>query len=262
MFSLGFSFQIKKYYHISKMGNNFHSTTPFPKISPFPKPSNEGMERHLRTPIWRKIKYSLILLSKNKTNRTMASYRRFYRSFHLLSPLVFTDTAFEISLFQAPERQYSSFKKIQFSKIFQELALHPQTPQLNYSLAALFRLRPLRFPKNSELFFKFLFRTLPIIKREYWWIWQCNRRNYSYFLITSIQFFTKESQAYLTSKTVALAPPILLFLDFNFSNLGPKFFLLVDHLVHFSLCFALHINERHYILHFWVKNWRYSYTNW
>ena len=35
----------------------------------------------------------MIILSKNKKkNRIIASYRRYYRSFHLLSPLVFTFT--------------------------------------------------------------------------------------------------------------------------------------------------------------------------
>ena len=63
--------------------------------------------------------------------------RSLNRSLHLLSPLVFTVTAFEISLFQGPERQYQSSEKVQVSKIFQALAPHPQNPQLNDSLASL-----------------------------------------------------------------------------------------------------------------------------
>ena len=103
-----------------------------------------------------RIKYNLILLSKNKDNRTIASYRRYYClyslncSLRLLSPLVFTVAAFEISLFQGPEKQYQRFEKVQVSKIFQGLALHPQNPQLNDSL--LVSLRSLRSTKNSELF--------------------------------------------------------------------------------------------------------------
>ena len=151
LFSLVFNFQMRKYY-ISKIANNFHPTTPSRKVSHFPKPHSEGMQHYLRFPIWLQIKYNLILLSKTKTNRTIASYRRYYRSFYLLPPLVFTVTALETSLFKAPERQYSSFKKIQVGKNFHKLALHPQTPQLNYSLASLVHFRSLRFMKNSELF--------------------------------------------------------------------------------------------------------------
>ena len=149
------------------MRNNFHPTTPSPNISSFPKTSTDGMERHLRPPIWLQIKYNLILLSKNTTNRTIASYRKFYCSFHLLSPLVFTVTALEISPFQAPERQYSSFKKIQVSKIFQELALHPQThtTKLLTCFACMFKVTSLH--EKHRTVFKFLFRTLPIIKRGY-----------------------------------------------------------------------------------------------
>ena len=70
-------------------------------------------------------------------NRTFASYRRYYcsrslnRSLQLLSLLVFTVTTFEIGLFQAPERQYTSFEAAQVRKIFEGLALHPKIPHLN-----------------------------------------------------------------------------------------------------------------------------------
>ena len=77
-------------------------------------------------------------------NSTIASYRRcnclcrLNRSLRLPSPLVFTVTAFEISLFQALERQYQRFQKVQVSKIFQGLAVQPQTPELNDCLASIF----------------------------------------------------------------------------------------------------------------------------
>ena len=85
-------------YYVSEIGNNFHPTP-----SPLPPQKNkqalpkipgedmsEEMQRHQT--IWRQIKYNIILLSKNKTNRIIASYRRYYCSFHLLLPLVFTVT--------------------------------------------------------------------------------------------------------------------------------------------------------------------------
>ena len=61
--------------------------------------------------------------------------------------------------------------------------------------------------------------------------------------LSLFQLFTKKSEAYLKCKTVTLAPPTLLFLDFHFSNLRSSFFLLVGQQVHFSLCFPLDINE-------------------
>ena len=57
--------------------------------------------------------------------------RSLNRSLHLLSPLVFTVTAFEISLFHRPAKQYQSFEKVQVSKVFQGLVSHPQISQLN-----------------------------------------------------------------------------------------------------------------------------------
>ena len=57
-------------------------------------------------------------------NRKIGSYGRYYclcsldSSLYLLLPLVFTATVLEISLFQAPKRQYSSFEKVQVSKNF------------------------------------------------------------------------------------------------------------------------------------------------
>ena len=61
----------------------------------------------------------LFFYQQIKTNRTIASYRRYHclcdlnRSLRLPSPLVFTVTAFEISLFQGPESQYQSFENVQ-----------------------------------------------------------------------------------------------------------------------------------------------------
>ena len=57
------------------------------------------------------------------------------------------------------------------------------------------------------------------------------------------QFFSKDSEAYLTSKTVNLTPSILLILNFQFSSLSPKFFLLTGQLIPFFLCFVLHVDE-------------------
>ena len=74
---------------------------------------------------------------KIKTNTTIASYTRFCCmcslscSLHLLSPLVFTATTFEISFFKAPEKQYPRFEKV--------------------------RVRSSRSTKNSKPFLKFLF---------------------------------------------------------------------------------------------------------
>ena len=97
-------------------------------------------------------RYSVIgfFYQEIKANRTIASYRKYYclcsldRSLRVLPPLVFTVTAFEISLFQGPESQYQSFEKAQVSIIFQGLTRHPQKPQLNDSLALLVRIRSLR----------------------------------------------------------------------------------------------------------------------
>ena len=120
--------------YISEMRDNF---------------STEGMQRHQRPPTWHQIKYNLILLSKIKTNRIIASYRRYYRSFHLLLPLVLTVTTLKISRFQAPETHDPSLGRF---KIFQELVLRLQNPQLNDLLASLVRLRSIRFSKNNEPF--------------------------------------------------------------------------------------------------------------
>ena len=64
------------------------------------------------------------------TNRNIASYSGYYclcslnRSLRLLSPLGFTVTAFEISLFQVPEKQYQSFDKVTVN-CFQILISNP-----------------------------------------------------------------------------------------------------------------------------------------
>ena len=73
-------------------------------------------------------------------------------SLRLLSPLVFTAAAFGISLFQRPERQYQSFKKVQVSKFLKGLGSHPQNPQLDDSFVSLVRLSLLRSSKNNEPF--------------------------------------------------------------------------------------------------------------
>ena len=84
-------------------------------------------------------------------NRKIGSYGRYYclcsldSSLYLLLPLVFTATVLEISLFQAPKRQYSSFEKVQVSKKFSGVGstnLRPLT-KLNDSLGSLVRLRSL-----------------------------------------------------------------------------------------------------------------------
>ena len=93
------------------------------------------------------IKNNLILLSKNKTSRIIASYRRYHRSFHLLSPLVFTVTDLSRT-----RKAISKLEKMQVSNILQQLALHPQTPQLNDSFALPVYLRSFRFTKNSQPF--------------------------------------------------------------------------------------------------------------
>ena len=120
--------------YISEMGNNF---------------STEGIQRHQRPPTWHQIKYDLILLSNIKTNKTIPSYRRYYHSLHLLSPLVLTVTILEISRFQAPEKHHAYLRRF---RIFQGLVLHLWNPQLNDSLTSFVRLRSLRFSKNSEPF--------------------------------------------------------------------------------------------------------------
>ena len=91
-----------------------------------------------------------------KTNRTIASYRRYYclsslnRNLRLLSSLVFTFTTFEVGLFQGPERQCQSFEKVQVRKIFQGLTPHPQNLQLNVA----------SLHEEQRAVFKSLFRTL------------------------------------------------------------------------------------------------------
>ena len=52
--------------------------------------------------------------------------------YSLLYSLVFTITAFKISLLQVPGRQYPNVEKVQVCKIIQ--GLHPQSTQLNDSL--------------------------------------------------------------------------------------------------------------------------------
>ena len=113
------------------------------------------MQHHQRLPIWVLIKHNLILLSTNKDEQNdrvlqkiLIAYLASIVACVLLSLLVLTVTAFEIGLFQGPERQYESLEKVQVSKIFWGLTPHPQNPQLNDSLASLVRFQPL-----SSLYF-------------------------------------------------------------------------------------------------------------
>ena len=141
----------------SEMGNNFHPATP--------KTPPTSQNPPLRA-------CSATRDSSSEFRLTIASYRRYCclcslnRSLRLLSPLVFIVTAFGISLFQGPERQYQSLEKVPVSKIFQGMAPHPQNSKLNDSLAWLVRLRPLRSTKNSEPFSNSYFAPCNIIINE------------------------------------------------------------------------------------------------
>ena len=68
----------------------------------------------------------------------------------LLTPLFFTIATFEINLFQAPERQYSSVDKVQVCKIFQWL-FSPDSPtewltRFGHSVKVVSRKTVIRFP--------------------------------------------------------------------------------------------------------------------
>ena len=104
----------------------------------------------------------MILLSTNKHIKTIITIAliediNLNYSLRLLSLLVSTVKAFEISLFQGPERQYQRFEKVQVSKIIQRLDPNLQNPQLNLSFVSLVPLRSLRSSKNSEPFSNFYF---------------------------------------------------------------------------------------------------------
>lgn len=125
-----------------------------------PKTPTAGMQCHQRHPPPSDFRQNIIRFFYRQitSKRAITSYRRYYclfsfnRSLRLLSPLVFPVIAFKISLSQGSKRQYQSFKKIQVSKTFEELAPQSQNRQLNDSLALLVCLRWLRFVKNSERF--------------------------------------------------------------------------------------------------------------
>ena len=118
---------------------------------PLPQKSIPSKNNVTRDSLWIQIKHNLILLSKKKMNRKIGSYGRYYclrsldSSLYLLLPLVFTATVLEISLFQASERQYSSFEKVQVSKKFSGVGSTNLRPpiKLNDSLGSLVRLRSL-----------------------------------------------------------------------------------------------------------------------
>ena len=103
------------------MGNNFHPNifpTSIPPTLPPKKKHIESMQCHQT--ISHQIKYNLTLLSllsKNKTNRTIVSFRRYCRSFHFLSPLGFPVTALEISLFQVSEKNIQSVRRFKLEKL-------------------------------------------------------------------------------------------------------------------------------------------------
>ena len=133
--------------NISQLGNGEKFSSHYPQNNSFHKPPLQAWSVTMDPPS--EFRYSVIgfFYQEIKANRTIASYRKYYclcsldRSLRVLPPLVFTVTAFEISLFQGPERQYQSFEKAQVSIIFQGLTCHPQKPQLNDSLASLVRIR-------------------------------------------------------------------------------------------------------------------------
>ena len=117
------------------MGNDFHPTTTLPPILSNPSKKKKKSDS-FQIPLVRacsatrqsdvrqnQIKYNLILLSKNKTSKIIASYRRYHRSFHLLSPLVFTVTDLSRT-----RKAISKLEKMQVSKMLQQLALHPRLP--------------------------------------------------------------------------------------------------------------------------------------
>ena len=91
----------------------------------------------------------------------------------------------------------------------------------------------------------FIFTVTAIDGREgkwiFWWLNSFTRQ--TILLAFEPKLIAHKSETYLKIKKVTLALAILLFLGFPFSNLRAKFFVLVRQLVHFSLCFALHIND-------------------
>ena len=139
-----------------------------PKQPSFPKPLTAGMNRHQRPPSEFTQNIIWFFYRQIKTNRKIACYRyycwcKLNRSLRLLSLLVFTVTAFEISLFQGPERQYERSEKVQVTKITQGLDSNTQNPQLNDSFVSLALLRSLHSTKNSEPFSKSYFAPWVII---------------------------------------------------------------------------------------------------
>ena len=119
-------------------------------------------------------------------NRTIASYRRYYSLYSLtgslcfLSPLVFTGTAYEISLFQVLERQYQRFWKVQVRKIFQGLDPNPHNFRLNDSLVSLVRLRSLPSTKSSEPFSSSYFASCYNLKVEFYVYNTFNSKNLNF----------------------------------------------------------------------------------
>ena len=146
------------------------------------------------------------------------------RKLHLLSPLVLTVTTLEISRFQAPERHHPNLRRF---KIFQKLVLRLQNIQLNDSLAKRLRLTSRLTSLETANHFQILILRSANSRKG---VLNLTMQSQKLLIVPgnrngealSTHFFTKKSQPYLKSKAVTLAPPVLLFLDFLFSNL--KFF--------------------------------------
>ena len=82
-------------------------------------------------------------------NRTIASHRRYCcfcslnLSLRLLSPLVFTVTALEISLFKHQNNSIKAFRKFKLAKFSRGWLFRPPPPQLNNPLARSFKVTSL-----------------------------------------------------------------------------------------------------------------------
>ena len=173
-------------------------------------------------------------------NRDLQKILSYCRYFHLLSPLVFTVTSLEISLFQAAERQYPSFEKIQVSKMFQELAVHHQTSQLNDSLASPVCFKVTSPHEKQQTVFKFQVHishpannkkgVLNLTMQSQRLVVVPDNRHEK--ALSSLSFLRRKVKL---TQTATGAPPILLSLNFYFSKLSPKSFLLVGILVYFTL---------------------------
>ena len=100
----------------------------------------------------------MILLSTNKDEQNdrvlqkiLIAYLASIVACVLLSLLVLTVTAFEIGLFQGPERQYESLEKVQVSKIFWGADSPPPEPPAELLTC---------FARSFPTVIKFVLRTL------------------------------------------------------------------------------------------------------